>query len=700
MKPRNLILSLAVLVAAGPFSNARAQKPRGPIHITSVAHAVSHPPDSSGAASNNKNFGPARVIPLRRPDHTGLETNGGGEGGPAAPSIGNWTDADVQTTYGPSQLTVSNVFGGVNFTGQIPPDENLSVGINTTGANPATQIVDVVNTSYTIFTASGQGIKSGYLNGLFAGLTSSMCSSVNGGDPIALFDKLDGRWIISQLAYNSTFTDNHLCLAISQTSDATGAYNAYDFSFGSNLPDYPKLAVWPDGIYFSANIYASNGSTLQFQGAQACSFPRGYVTNPPTSGQITFSCSPGNDAGIYNILPADLENLPGTASLPTGPDYYMQYVDNVGPGTGNDLRIYQLDANAGSLNVVNDLTVNDFHDACGGGTCVPQEGATQQLDSLGDRLMYRLSFRSYSDHDQMVANHSVQINSSDNQTGVRWYIIRRDQGGAFYVNKESTYSPDVSTYRWMGSIAQNKNGDLGLGYSVSGVTTFPGIAVTGLKNGADTLMEQEQRMYHGTDQSYQGTYSRWGDYSSISVDPTDDCSFWYTNEYVKPPVLSFDFLWNTVIGKISFGDCSVPSFIITTGALPGGTVNTAYSATLTATGGTGSYTWSISAGSLPAGLTLNTSTGAITGTPTTAGTSNFTAKVTDSNSQTATQNLSITVNAALSITTTSLPGGTVGTAYSSTLAATGGTGSYTWSISAGSLPAGLTLNTSTGAITG
>ncbi|HET9179240.1 MAG TPA: Ig domain-containing protein, partial [Terriglobia bacterium] len=114
----------------------------------------------------------------------------------------------------------------------------------------------------------------------------------------------------------------------------------------------------------------------------------------------------------------------------------------------------------------------------------------------------------------------------------------------------------------------------------------------------------------------------------------------------------------------------------------------------------GSYTWSISAGSLPAGLTLNTSTGAITGTPTTAGTSNFTAKVTDSNSRTATQNLSITVNAALSITTTSLPSGTVGTAYSSTLAATGGTGSYTWSISAGSLPAGLTLNTSTGAITG
>src|SRR5690348_952930 len=593
MMTRNLIFTLAIFVAAGPFSNARAQQPRGPVHITSVAHGVTHPPASSGAATSKKNFGPARVIPLHRPANTGLAIHGGGgEAGPAAPVVGNGADADLQTTYSPSQLTVSNVFGGVNFTGLISPDENLSVGINTTGANPATQIVDVVNTSYTIFTASGQGVKSGYLNGLFAGLTTSMCSSVNGGDPIALFDKLDGRWIISQLAYNSTYTDDHLCLAISQTSDATGAYDAYDFSFGSNLPDYPKLAVWPDGIYFSANIYASNGSTLQFQGAQACSFPRGYVTIPPPSGQITFSCSSGSDAGIYNILPADLENLPGTVSLPSGSDYYMQYVENIGPGAGNDLRIYQFNPNSGLLNIVSDLTVNDYHDACGGGTCIPQTGTTQQLDSLGDRLMYRLSYRGYGDHDQMVVNHSVQINSSDNQTGVRWYVIRRDQGGPFYVNKESTFSPDVSAYRWMGSIAQNKNGDLGLGYSTSGVTSVPGIAVTGLKNGIDTLMEQEQRMYNGSDQSHQGTYSRWGDYSSMSVDPTDDCSFWYTNEYVKPAVLSFDFLWNTVIGKLSFGDCSgsaSPGFSLSANAPttrtvnPGG--NASYSITVTPASG-------------------------------------------------------------------------------------------------------------------
>ncbi|TAM79463.1 MAG: hypothetical protein EPN47_16800 [Acidobacteria bacterium] len=719
MKARSLMFTLAVLVAAGLFSTASAQQPNGPVHITSVAHAVSNPPDSSGAATSNKIFGPARVIPLRRPLDTGLAIHSGtGAAGPAAPSVGAWSDADVQTTYNPSQLTVSNVFGGIGFTGLIPPDENLSVGINTTGASPQTQIVLVVNTSYTVYTTSGSGVKSGYLDSsFFAGLTSSLCSSSNGGDPIVLFDKLDGRWIISQLAYNSTNTDNHLCMAISQTSDATGAYDAYDFPFGSNLPDYPKLAIWPDGIYFSANMYASNGSVLQFKGAEACSFPRGDVTSPPPSGQITFSCSPGTNAGIYNILPADLENLPGTVSLPSGPDYYVQYVENLGPGTGNDLRIYRFDPVSGSLNIVNDLAVSGFHDACGGGTCIPQEGIAQQLDSLGDRLMYRLSFRAYGDHDQMVVNHSVQISSSDNQTGVRWYVIRRDNGGPFYVNKESTFSPDVSTYRWMGSIAQNKNGDLGLGYSVSGVTTFPGIAVTGLKNGSDTLMEQEQRMYNGTDQSYQGTYSRWGDYSSMSVDPTDDCSFWYTNEYSKPPVLSFDFLWNTVIGKMSFGNCSAslsPGFSLSANAPTTQTVTpgagASYSITVTpASGYNGIVDLSVGSG-CPTGATCTLSPSQIdfsvssapvsttlavnTGSSTTAQNYTIVVKGTDHTNSTITGQTSV-VLAVTDFSLSSNPSSqtvTAGTNASYTITANALNGfSGTVSLSVGSTcPAGLT----------
>ncbi len=139
---------------------------------------------------------------------------------------------------------------------------------------------------------------------------------------------------------------------------------------------------------------------------------------------------------------------------------------------------------------------------------------------------------------------------------------------------------------------------------------------------------------------------------------------------------------------------------VSTTSLGAGTVNVSYSQTLTATGGVSPYTWSISSGSLPAGLTLTASTGVISGTPTTAGSSSFTVKVTDADSNTATQSLSISIYAALTVTTASLPTGAVNFSYSQTLAAAGGVSPYTWSISAGSLPAGLTLAANTGVISG
>ncbi len=145
-----------------------------------------------------------------------------------------------------------------------------------------------------------------------------------------------------------------------------------------------------------------------------------------------------------------------------------------------------------------------------------------------------------------------------------------------------------------------------------------------------------------------------------------------------------------------------PPLTITTTSLPGGTVGQQYSVALTATGGTPPYTWSLDTGSLPAGLTLNAATGAITGTPTSAGASGFTAEVADGATQSDLQDLSIAVAPPPSptITTTTLPGGTVGVPYSSTLQATGGTPGYTWSLDSGTLPAGLALNASTGVVSG
>lgn len=154
---------------------------------------------------------------------------------------------------------------------------------------------------------------------------------------------------------------------------------------------------------------------------------------------------------------------------------------------------------------------------------------------------------------------------------------------------------------------------------------------------------------------------------------------------------------------ISIADPPASKPSITTSSLPGGTVGSAYSATVSATGGTPPYTWSVSSGSLPSGLSLNSSSGTITGTPSSANTFNFTIKVTDSANGTATQSFTITIASkppSLAITTTSLPGGTVGTPYSQTVSATGGSGPYTWAVSSGSLPNGLALGASNGTLSG
>ena len=156
-------------------------------------------------------------------------------------------------------------------------------------------------------------------------------------------------------------------------------------------------------------------------------------------------------------------------------------------------------------------------------------------------------------------------------------------------------------------------------------------------------------------------------------------------------------------GGLGYGTVfEITPLLITTTSLPSGTVNSPYSATLSATGGLPPYTWSIIKGSLPAGLTLNPSSGVISGTPTTAGTSNFTVQVSDSESPPATASapLSITIQSSLLITTSSLPPGTVNIPYNATLSATGGLPPYTWSVISGSLPNGLTLNASSGVISG
>ena len=520
------------------------------IQIPSVAHATTPPLGAQVPFQPGWQPGAPPVI-IPHPKRPGGGGGGGGTGG------GSWSDPDVHAPSSGSYLVLDTVFQGQQFTGAVPPDPNLSVGVDPAGN---TQIVQVVNTSYAIFDATGTQLAGGGDLGaaLFSSLpaTSNCNANADGGDPIVLWDQFDHRWLISQLAYNSTFSQNDVCVAISDTADATGTYEVYDISFGGNVPDYPKLGIWHDGIYFSANLFRIKVNLLTgltrstFLGAQACSFPRPSWTTPPAS--ISFTCSASGNTGISNILPASVD---GATAAPSGSDYFLQFVTNLSSTSGNQLALYQL--NSGTLTLRGNLTVGTFHEACTGGVCIPQPGTTQQLDSLGDRLMYRLSYRNYGGNQQsMVVNHSVQVSSSSGQVGIRWYRLCSQSGPVpFSVCKESTFSPDTSHYRWMGSIAQNGVGDLGLGFSESSSLMYPSVVVTGVKNGADSEMENETVMFAG--QNFQDTYSRWGDYSSMAVDAKDDCTFWYTTEYSGPAVI-FNFFWGTVIGSFHLSNgCTV-----------------------------------------------------------------------------------------------------------------------------------------------
>jgi hypothetical protein len=527
---RLLSVSFVVIGAIPLLAEA---PPRAEIAVmTAAAHALSNP------ARDLTHVLPApaaAAAALRKPGGGGP---GGGGGG------GSWTDGDLQTGVLASAPATNFLnFDGIGANGSIPPDTNLAVGDS--------QVVEIVNTEFAVYDKGTGVLQTGpvAIHSIFGALpASNLCATSDGGDPIVLYDQLAKRWLISQLAYNKSLSTTMMCIAVSQTSDASGAYNAYAFNFGSNFPDYPKFGVWPDAYYFSANTFKGGAS---FLGAQACAFDRTKMLTGDAA--ATVICFQGTSS-LESILPANLDGATGaknSTALPAAgePNFFMQFV---APGT---LNLYQFHVDFGTpahstFTGPTNLAVNAFHEACGGGACVPQPGVREQLDSLGDRLMYRLSYRNFGSYESLLVNHSVQVSSAGTQTGIRWYEIRSPQSTPT-VYQQSTYSPDSSTYRWMGSIAQDKQGNMFLGYSTSSSLLSPSGAFTGrLAGDPKNEMQAESSFFPG--HGSQTKYNRWGDYSSAALDPADDCTFWYANEYLPSTGV---FNWSTRLGSFKFGGC-------------------------------------------------------------------------------------------------------------------------------------------------
>ena len=491
-----------------------------------------------------------------------------------------------------------------------PPDTNAAVGPN--------HVVETVNTDLAVFSKTTGAMVFGPvpINTLWSGFGGG-CQVDNDGDPIVTYDRLANRWIISQ--FQVTSTPFQQCVAVSQTPDPTGVYFRYAFNY-SGFPDYPKMGVWPDAYYVTYNMFNTTGTL--FLGSQVCAFDRARMLTGAAATQQCFMTS----TSFGGLLPADLD---GTSLPPAGAPnpvvalgatsttlaYWRFHVDWTTPANS-------------TFTGPTALTVPAYTEACGfSGTCIPQSGGGS-LDSLSDRLMYRAAYRTFADgHRSIVTNHAVTVGSN---VGVRWYELRVDAANNLSVFQSGTYAPDAA-FRWMGSIAMDQAGNMALGFSTSSSTTKPSIRYTGRLSGdaAGTMTQGEGIIITGA--GAQGSsLSRWGDYSSLQIDPVDDCTFWYANEYIPA---NGTFNWKTRIAAFKLPGCGTAvandfsiaanpaSLMVAQGSSATSTISTAVtsgaaqSVTLGVTGAPAGATASVSPATVTAGnaatLTFSAGTAAL-----------------------------------------------------------------------------------------
>ena len=337
--------------------------------------------------------------------------------------------------------------GDAFFCNCMPPDND--------GAPGTTQYVQYINTSYAVWDKSGNMVLGPFAGNAFWTGFGGSCEADDSGDPVIRFDAAAQRWVVAQFAINNSAPD-YECVAVSKTADATGAYNRYAFPF-SDFPDYPKLGVWPDAYYFTFNNFNIAGTA--FVGANACAADRSKMLAGSAASLVCFQQN-GNQFGE---LPSDLD---GATPPAAGTPNFVVELDPSG-SAALDMFKFHVDFTTPTNSTFTGPTlipVAAFTPLCFGGNCVPQPGTgTDLLDSLADRLMYRLVYRNFSDHSTLLVSHSVVAGTSG---GLRWYEIHNPET-APTVFQSGTFAPD-SLYRWMPSMAMDQNQDIAVGFSRSG----------------------------------------------------------------------------------------------------------------------------------------------------------------------------------------------------------------------------------------
>lgn len=404
--------------------------------------------------------------------------------------------------------------------GCVPPDTNGDVGPN--------HYVQMVNaTKVQIWDKSGTQLQAPTdLSELWS---SGNCNG-DRGDPVVLYDPLADRWVLSQFADPS-----QMCFAISQTPDPAGSYFLYEFDVLA-FPDYFKLGVWPDAYYMSANetsytAYAFERSKM-LAGAAAA-----FQKVTPASTNL--------------LLPSDLDgaNPPDAGE----PNHFYTFKDDAQHGGADRIEVYDFHvdwvtpANS-TFALAASLPIAAFtYTACGhfNFDCIPQKDTTQKVDQIGEWPMWRFSYRNFGTHESMVGNFSVGGGTGTAGSAIRWFELRRTGSGTWTLYQEGTHDLGDGLDRFMGSIAMDQSGNIALGYTTSSPATFPTIRyATRLDSDPLGTLGAERIMQAGGG-SQLGS-NRWGDYSAMTVDPANDCTFWFTTAYYAA---SSSTTWSTTVGN-------------------------------------------------------------------------------------------------------------------------------------------------------
>jgi hypothetical protein len=473
------------------------------------------------------------------------------------------------STHSLAPVTVASWDGTAGPGSYWPADPNGDIGM--------TQYVQSINFRLAVYSRAGSHANLGLItssefwNGLGGPDAAGLCATSPGGDPSIQYDRLADRWVYSEFAFDVDVNNNPVapivqCVAVSKTADATGEWYRYAFQVSNTkFMDYPKLGIWPDGYYLSYNQFdLSNNS---YAGAGALALERSAMLTGSAAQARYFDLESVNP-GLGGMLPASLTTT--TTPDAGSPELYLQSLDD--PTNANDrLQVWGFHVDwtnlgASTFQPIQDLPVVpasvpvfDSTFNCGAVTpyCITQDSESQGLDPVSSvatvggtnipQLMYHLSYlRDAGGTQHLVATQTVDLGG--NHAAVRWYDLA-NAAGSWAINSGGDYAPDGDN-RFMPSGAIDTSDELAIAYSVSSVTTFPSLRYTGRVpgDGVNTMSIAESSILAGA--ASQSTVGRWGDYSSLSLDPLGLCNFWFTGEYAGGGSS-----WRTRIGEFNFSTC-------------------------------------------------------------------------------------------------------------------------------------------------